>query len=129
MNSVVIKWQRLVDNDGQTCERCACTGNAVDAAFGKLSRSLAEVGITVILQKHAISRSAFDKDPLLSNQILIDGRTLEEWLGAGLGNSPCCGACGDNECRTVMLGDKIYEEIPESLILRAGLLAAVEKLK
>lgn len=129
MNTMTIEWQRLVDNNGQTCNRCSCTGDSTEAAVSKLKRCLAEAGIEVRLEKKSIDQAAFSADPLQSNQILIDGRTIEAWLGGITGHSPCCGPCGDNECRTVSVDEKMYEAIPEELILRAGLLAAAEKLR
>jgi len=129
LKTITIEWQRLVDSNGQTCNRCSCTGDATEAAFGKLKRCLAEAGIEVVLNKRSIDQTAFFADPLQSNQIMIDGRTVEAWLGATTGHSPCCGPCGDSECRTITVDDKTYEAIPEDLILRAGLLAAAEKLR
>jgi hypothetical protein len=32
------------------------------------------------------------------------------------------------DCRTVVVGDKVYEAIPAELIVRAGLLAAAEMI-
>ena len=129
MSKMIIEWHRLVDNNGRTCDRCACTGDATEAAVEKLKRCLAEIGIEVLLEIHAINQAAFFLNPIQSNQILIDGRTIESWLGAETGQSPCCGPCGDKDCRTVTVDGKTYEAIPENLILRAGLLAAAEKLR
>lgn len=129
MKTIIIEWQRLIDNSGQTCDRCSSSGDATEAAFGKLKRCLAEAGIEVRLEKRVIDQATFDADPLQSNLISIDGRTVEDWLGGSTGQSPCCGPCGDSECRTITIDDQMYEAIPENLILRAGFLAAAEKLK
>jgi len=128
MKTVTIEWQRLVDQKGQTCNRCANTGEATEAAFAKLTRCLAELEIEVLLEKSTIDEAAFFANPLQSNRILIDGKTIEEWLDAGTGKSSCCGPCGDSQCRTVSLNGKTYESIPEDIIIRAGLLAAAAKL-
>lgn len=128
MKTITIEWQRLVIGD-QTCERCACTGSATEAAFEKLKRCLTEVGIDVLLDTQALDTTTFKEAPLESNRIRIDGRTLEEWLGGTTGQSPCCGPCGDAECRTVTVDGKTYEAVPEDLIICAGLLAAAKKLK
>ncbi|MDI9627737.1 MAG: DUF2703 domain-containing protein [Acidobacteriota bacterium] len=66
--------------------------------------------------------------PLESNQILLNGRTLEQWLGGQTGQSQCCDVCGPNDCRTVSVDGVSYESIPAELIVRAGLLAAAEQL-
>lgn len=128
MKTMTVEWQRLIAN-GKTCDRCACTGGAAEAAFDKLKRCLIEVGIDVLLEMRALDKPAFEANPLESNRIRIDGTTLEQWLDGSTGQSQCCGPCGDTECRTITVDSKTYEAIPEELILRAGLLAAAEKLR
>lgn len=124
-----ISWQRLVDSTGQTCDRCACTGEATEVAFEKLKSCLSILGIDVRLKINSIDQTAFSANPIESNRILIDGISLEAWLGGITGQSPCCGPCGDKECRTLTVDGQTYEAIPERLILRAGLLAAAEKFR
>jgi hypothetical protein len=128
MKELQIRWQRLVDEQGQTCDRCGATEQAVEDAIGKLQRSLRELAIDVVLEKVAIGRSLFANDPLQSNRIWIGGKSLEEWLSATVGRSQCCSACGDSQCRTVTLAGKTYEAIPAALIIKAGLLAAAALL-
>jgi hypothetical protein len=124
-----ILWQRLVDERGQTCDRCGTTETAVDEAVQKLKRSLQELGIDVVLEKETLNPSAFLKDPLDSNRIWVAGEPIEKWLSATSGRSQCCSACGDSDCRTVTVDGQIYEAIPAELILKAGLLAATELLR
>lgn len=128
-----IEWQRLVDEKGQTCQRCGSTEKEVQKAFQSLKQSFAPLGIKVTLEKKALDPSACAKDVIQSNRILIGGRTLEEWLGAQVGKSPCgfcCAELGDKvECRTVEIGERVYETIPTNLIIQAGLLAAAELTK
>ena len=66
---------------------------------------------------------------LLSNRILIAGKPLEEWIGASVGKSQCCKVCGESECRTISTGQETFEVIYKELIVRAGLLAAAERLQ
>ena len=65
-----------------------------------------------------------------SNRILIEGRSLEDWLGGEVGQSPCGSCCAEIgeevECRTVKVDGTTYEVIPAELIVRAGLQAASE---
>lgn len=121
-----IRWQRLVDEKGQTCGRCGATEASVAEAFEKLSSSLAKLDIEVALEKKVISPAAFSKDPLESNRIWIAGKPLEEWLAASFGKSQCSSSCGKSECRTVIIDKKTYESIPAELIVKAGLLAAAQ---
>ena len=123
MKILKIEWHRLMA-DGQTCPRCWDTGKEVEKASRSLEQSLAPLGIKVVLEKHELTFGAFQQDPSKSNRILINGRLLEEWLGLKAGQSPCCGACGDAECRTVEGNGKIFETIPADLIVKAGILAA-----
>ena len=50
MQTLTIRWQRLVDASDETCPRCATTEEEVQRAFGHLKRSLAPVGIDVRLE-------------------------------------------------------------------------------
>ncbi|MBI9112754.1 DUF2703 domain-containing protein [Maridesulfovibrio ferrireducens] len=129
MMKMVIKWQRLVNDAGETCERCSCTGEATEAAFDKLRLGLREIGIKVQLETISIDQNNFFANPIDSNRILIDDISLEEWLDGIIGSSKCCGPCGDSECRTLIVAGQSYEAIPEQLIIRAGLLAAAAKFK
>jgi hypothetical protein len=118
-----IDWQRLV-TDGQTCPRCGDTGLEVEKASRSLEQSLAPLGIKVVLEKHELTPEAFQRDPSRSNRLSLNGVPLEEWLGLKVGQSPCCGPCGDAECRTLESGGQVYETLPADLIIQAGLRAA-----
>jgi len=126
MKAITIRWKRLVDGEDRTCPRCGITGETVQSAVGKLKKSLAELGIEVILKTEALNFPMFSRDPLQSNRIWVGEKPLEEWVGASVGQSPCCGVCTDSECRTLIIGGNTFEEIPERLIIQAGLLAAAE---
>ena len=123
MQRLTIKWQRLVEG-GKTCPRCGDTGEEVRKASASLGQALAPLGIEVALEEVEISGAEFKRQPLESNRVLVNGRPLEEWLGAETGQSPCCDVCGPHECRTVMADGHSYETVPADLIVRAGLLAA-----
>jgi hypothetical protein len=129
MKLLQIRWQRLVDEKGQTCDRCGTTETMVEEAVNKLNSSLKGLGIDVVLEKSAISSSEFSKDTLQSNRIWIDGKPIEGWLSATSGQSKCCNVCGEADCRTVTVDGKTYEAIPSELIVKAGLLAGAELLQ
>ena len=128
MRPLHIVWQRLVDSRGRTCTRCGATHQALEHAVAKLKFALAPLGLEPALEIREISEAAFKSDPSASNRIWIAVRSLEEWLGASSGSSQCCSVCGDSECRTVELGESVFEEIPEELILKAALVAAAQQL-
>ena len=120
---LTIRWQRLL-MDGETCPRCGTTETEVEKAVAALTQALAPLGITVVLEKMALSVEKFKQDTLQSNTIWLNDRLLEDWLGAKVGQSECCEVCGPNDCRTVSIGEETYESIPAELIVKAGLLAA-----
>lgn len=123
MKTLKIRWQRLI-SDGQTCPRCGSTEEELKKAISTLKQSLAPLGVEVVLEKVELSVTEFKKDPLRSNQIWLNDRQLEDWIGGETGQSPCCEVCGPSECRTVGVGEEVYETIPADLIIKAGLLAA-----
>jgi hypothetical protein len=127
VKTIKIKWQRLLIADA-TCQRCGATEQEVDKAYMSLKQSLSPLGINVVLEKKSLDSAVFKKNPSQSNLIMIGEKTLEEWLKAHTGESPCCGPCGDTECRTIETQGKIYETIPAELIIKAGLMAAAELL-
>ena len=128
MKELQIRWQRLVNEQGQTCERCGTTETAVEEAVQKLKRSLKELGIDVVLEKKTLNPSTFLKEPLESNRIWVAGEPIEKWLSATSGQSKCFSTCGDSDCRTVTVEGKTYEAIPAELIVKAGLLAGAQLL-
>lgn len=124
MKQLPIVWQRLVVAGGTTCPRCHDTGQEVQHAFARLKEALALMGVEPSLECQEISEESFKAGPSESNRIWIAGKPMEEWLGGSAGTSPCCSVCGDSECRTLDVDGAIYETIPESLIVRAALIAA-----
>lgn len=129
MKTLVVEWQRLLDEQKETCPRCGSTEQEVEKAVKELNKMLGPSDIDVNLVKKAIDPETFKKDTLQSNRILIAGKTLEDWLGATTGQSKCCETCGAAECRTVEYGGDTHEAIPAELIVRAGITAAAYLFK
>lgn len=129
---VTIRWQRLVGEQGGTCARCGGTETEVQQATTQLERSLAALGVTVSLEQRSLDADKFIRDVAASNRIWINDRPLEDWLGAEVGASNCTFCCteagAEVECRTVVHDGRAFETIPASLIVRAGLMAAVDTL-
>lgn len=128
MKILNILWQRLVTPEGETCERCVGTQEAIIMAIPKLREALRPLGMEPALETREIAPSLFKGMPSESNRIWIAGRSIEDWLNASVGKSTCCSACGGSECRTLIIGKKTFEAIPEELILKGGLLAASQLL-
>jgi hypothetical protein len=132
-----VRWQRLVDESGQTCDRCGLTGTEVRKAIGLLTKAMEPLNIDVVLKEARLSPAECAEDISQSNRIWIAGVSLEDWLGARVGESPCEGCCEymtgcveterqTVDCRTLIVGTRVYEAIPAELVLKAGLLAAAE---
>lgn len=128
MKTLTVVWQRLVDAGGSTCPRCGATQQAVERTVERLKAALEPLGVTPVLEACEIAPTAFQAQPLESNRIWIAGRPLEDWLQGTSGASRCCDACGDADCRTVEVDGATYEAIPESLLVRAALIAASQLL-
>ncbi len=124
-----IRWQRLLDEKGNTCDRCYMTEKTVEDGVKQLRRSLKGMNIDVVLVKTNVSPTAFAKDPLESNRIWIGEKPLEEWLQAKAGKSQCSGACGTSECRTLIVDGQTYESVPSALFVKAGLLAGANLIQ
>ncbi|MEN2975220.1 MAG: DUF2703 domain-containing protein [Candidatus Caldarchaeales archaeon] len=122
-----IRWQRLVENQ-QTCQRCESTGVEVDKAASILQDILRPFGLKVVLEKVELSIEDFHKNPLDSNKIWINEQLVEDWLRGNVGRSPCCTVCSPYECRTIELNGKVYETVTSDLIVKAGMLAALNLL-
>lgn len=128
MKNLSITWQRLVDESGSTCPRCAGTEQEMQRAVERLRAALEPLGVQPVLETREIAPATFMQQPDQSNRIWIGGRPLEDWLGARTGSSRCCDACGDEECRTLEINGASHEVIPEALVVRAGLMAASQLL-
>lgn len=129
MSTLLVTWQRLVDDKGRTCDRCGTTEKAVEDAVQQLKRSLKELNIDVVLEKTTIDPATFSRDTLQSNRIWIAGEPIEKWLSASSGQSRCCSTCGDSDCRTLLVEGKTYEAIPTELIVQAGLMAGAKLIQ
>lgn len=117
-----------MNTEGRTCPRCHGTGDEVLRAVDRLKAALAPLGVEPKLEAVELDEAAFLARPSESNRIWIAGKPIEEWLDGQTGSSRCCNECGDNDCRTVEVGGRTYEVIPEDLLVRAGVIAATRML-
>ena len=127
--TLVIRWQRLADEAGDTCGRCANTERSITDAQRLLAASLKPLGIRVRVIKTPLTAEQFKLDPSESNRIWIGEEPLDAILGAKTGASACAGVCGGSPCRTTLVDGKSYETIPAELIVRAGLRVAADLLE
>ncbi|MCS7240244.1 MAG: DUF2703 domain-containing protein [Candidatus Bipolaricaulota bacterium] len=115
--------------EGETCPRCAETGQEVKRAVHMLQEALSPLGVKVELEEVELTPEEFSRNPLRSNEIRLNGTLLEEWLQASTTQTRCCDVCGDVDCRAVEVEEQIHEIIPAELIVKAGLLAAAQAIE
>ena len=127
MKPMQILWKRLVKG-GESCPRCRDTGRELEAAVAKLAAALRPLGSEPVLETQEIDEAAFKANTSESNRVWIGGKPIEEWLGADVGMSRCCSVCGDSDCRTLEVGGRTYETIPEEQFIKAGLMAASQMI-
>lgn len=127
MEIIKITWQRLIGKNGETCERCNKTYLNIESALLKLDPIISNLGIKIILEKKELSFEEFEKDPLSSNRVFINGEPIEDILNLKVGKSICCGPCKGLECRTLIENNKETDEIPEKYIITALLTKIKER--
>jgi hypothetical protein len=130
--TLALKWERFAYADREACERCLDTRTEIRTAFQRLSADMATVGLEVNLDEDIISKDKAAADMCQSNRIWIEGKPLETWLGAQVGESPCKGCCeemgSDVACRTLIYEGETFEAVPADLIVKAAYAAASEIL-
>lgn len=124
MKALPIVWQRLVTH-GATCPRCADTGDALQGAVQALTEALAPLSMFPELELLELDEASFQAEPSASNRIWIAGKPMEDCLQGPVGSSPFCSVCGDAECRTVAVDGQTFEAIPQELLVKAALIAAL----
>jgi hypothetical protein len=82
-----IEWKHIGNDVTGTCERCSLTGSAIRDVLADLGPYFAERGITPEFRETVLP----DEEIGASNQIVIDGRPLEDYLAeAEVVRTPCC---------------------------------------
>jgi hypothetical protein len=126
---LTIRWQRLQDSAGQTCDRCGITEQTIEQAGQLLAVCLKPLGFRVAVEKSTLTPAQFALDPSQSNRIWIGDQPLETVLGAKTGTSQCAGVCGEKSCRAMVVNGRSYEAIPVELIVRAGMKVAADMIE
>lgn len=118
MKKVSIEW-RHYDKEGETCTRCNNTGDNIKSAIKTISNSPELKGVQI---DYIETKLEADRMPE-SNSVLINNLPLEKILNATTSENHChscsCLAGESTNCRTIELKDKIYEVIPEELVIDA----------
>ena len=96
--SVVIE-TTVLRVEGETCEQCGDTVEAVRIAVRQLETVLAPLDVRVTLIEHAATAENLED----SNSVMVNGRSLEDWIGAERVSTDCP-SCGDLIGQTACCG-------------------------
>ncbi len=125
--TLIIEWKHIGKDVTSTCERCSLTGGAILNVLEDLQPYFRQKNIIARFRETVLPVSQIEE----SNQVLIDGIPLEEYLsGAQVVQTPCCScACitgqDEAECRAIDYGGNRYEAITPDL-LKQVIIAVVE---
>ena len=117
---LVIEWKHIGTTVTGTCERCSLTGGAILDVLEELQPYFKQKNVTARFRETVLPDSQIEQ----SNQVIINGIPLEEYLsGAQVVQTPCCScACitgqDEAECRAIDVGNDRYEAIPAELLKR-----------
>lgn len=124
---LTIEWKHIGNDVTGTCERCSLTGGAILDVLEDLQPFFRQKNIIARFRETVLPDSQIGE----SNQVIIDGIPLEEYLsGAEVVETPCrsC-ACitgqDEAECRAIDYGGDRYEAITTDL-LKQVIIAVVE---
>ena len=137
VQTLTIAWHKVSEADGSICDLSIATQQTVDEAAGKLSQALATDGVDIVVK--TLTPEKVEGGDCLCNRVLIQGRFVDEWLGAEMVKTACSGcpnqagcpksagsggACGGQYA--MIHQDKTYSIVPANLIVMAGLIAAAD---
>jgi SAM-dependent methyltransferase len=120
LNTLHIEWKHYEKN-GVTCTRCGDTGQTLNQAIQNLHEELARRNITLTFSETILS----EQDIPESNSIFFNGAPLEALIPGAKTSENHCRSCSEltgrhTQCRTVEVGDALYEAVPETLIRQAA---------
>jgi ferredoxin len=117
-----IEW-RHADEPGAGMARCSDSGRLVQDVLGDIALLLGARGVPATVEERLCPAGTIDR-PVV---VLFDGILLEEVVPVRVKKSPCaaCGACaGDEPVCPTGEQERIYRDLPESVLRLAALKAA-----
>lgn len=137
VQSLTIAWHKVSGDDGGICELSTATQLTVDQASQELRRMLADEGIEIAVR--TLTPEKVEGGECLCNRVLIQGRFVDEWLGAKLVKTACSGCPNQKACAksagsgsscggqyAMIHGGKTYTVLPADIIVAAGMIAAAD---
>ena len=132
---LTVAWHKVTQDDGSICDLSTDTQKSVEQACVDLRQTLAPHGVRVDVK--TLTPEKVDGADCLCNRVLIQGRYVDEWLGADMVKTGCSGCPNQQGCdQTAASGDgcggqyemvyrgKTYNILPANLIAMAGVVAA-----
>lgn len=109
--------------NGETCERCGKTVEAVRTAVKELQTVLTPLNVRVTLIEHA----GAEDDVEGSNSVMINGRPIEQYIGAERVSTDCP-SCGDllgksTCCPATSVGGTVQESFSVEQVREAAFAA------
>ncbi|MDH5299029.1 MAG: DUF2703 domain-containing protein [Desulfobulbaceae bacterium] len=119
MNRVEVEWKHL-DQEGQTCDRCAQTGAGVAEVVRQLATECGMKGVEIVFTETLLSAAEIEQ----SNLVLINGVALEEILPEATASESSCCSCSEltgreESCRTIVRFGMVHEALPPQFIREA----------
>ncbi len=113
MESCTIEWRHL-EVEGETCDRCAETGQAIGELVHRLQAECRAKGVEILFRETRLAAPEIGQ----LNLILLNGVPLESLLlRSTVSESSCCSCSeltGQEECcRTIIRDGRVYEAIPK----------------
>ena len=120
METLEIEWRHF-DKEGNTCDRCSDTGQALYKVVAELSEECRPYGWDIKFRETNLTQNEISE----SNIILLNGKPIEDILQNAVAAESHCQSCCDLTgnpstcCRTIEFEGKSYESIPTDLIRKA----------
>lgn len=118
MKKLKIEW-RYYDKKGETCTRCNNTGDNIKTAIESISSDQQFKNIDIDYSEKKLGAGKMPE----SNTVIINGQKLEDILNARASENYChlcsCLAGKGTNCRTVLYGGKVYEDLSVAIIIAA----------
>ena len=116
--NLIIEWKHIGTTVTGTCERCSLTGGAILDVLEELQPYFRQKNVTARFRETVLPDARIED----SNQVIINGTPLEEYLSdARVVQTPCCScACitgqDEAECRAIDYEGIRYEAITPELL-------------
>jgi len=96
--TLTIAWHKVIEDDGSICHLSASTQQSVEQASEELRKALATKGVEIVVE--TLTPEKVEGGDCMCNRVLIQGRFVDDWLGADLVKTSCSGCPSRAGCPT-----------------------------